>query len=72
MDDADRAEQAEQWARDMAIAAARRQQEHRLPSRTHCKDCGFEIEKARQREGGAIRCVECEGFFQREQMVKGL
>lgn len=56
----------------MAIAAARQQQEHRQPSRTHCKDCGDKIAPERQQLGGVTRCTECEGFYQREQMLKGL
>ncbi len=41
-----------------------------LPSLTHCMDCKFEIEQERQALGGVKRCTECEGFYQRELILK--
>lgn len=37
-----------------------------IKSLTHCMDCDFEIEQERQALGGVERCIECEGFHQRE------
>lgn len=41
-----------------------------IKSLTHCTDCDIEIEQARQALGGVERCIECEGYHQREQFQK--
>ncbi|WP_020411004.1 TraR/DksA C4-type zinc finger protein [Hahella ganghwensis] len=38
-----------------------------MPSLKMCADCDADIPEARQRLGGVTRCVECEGYFQRER-----
>jgi len=71
VDEADRAEQAEQWARDMALAAARKNDRSGLPSLTHCLDCGEEIAPQRRQMGGIDCCTECQGYRHQEQQQKG-
>lgn len=43
-----------------------------LPSLTHCKDCGFDIEQERQALGGVERCVLCAIDFEFEQKQKAM
>lgn len=67
MDDADRAEIAQQRALDAAIAAARGVRTNRLP-RTHCSDCGDALQPHRRDIG---RCVPCQADLERRERMRG-
>ena len=70
-DEFDRAAELEQLQRDQALKNLASKSRQHLPSLKDCKDCGIEIEPERQRLGGVERCAECQGYFVKEQHLKG-
>lgn len=66
MDHADVAQEREAVALSENLAAQRRQAALDAPGRDYCADCQDEIPAKRRRAlPSAIRCVECQAFFER-------
>lgn len=63
MDVIDRACDLEQFHRDKAIDAARKNANK--PSRLDCLDCENEIPKARRDVGGIDRCITCQTLLEK-------
>lgn len=70
-DDLDTAVDLQATLNRTALAVQLSKTNFHLKSLTHCTDCDVEIEQKRQALGGVKRCVECEGFHQRELFLKG-
>lgn len=58
-DEIDTASDLEQLHRDLALKRHAEQSGAGKPSRTHCMDCGAEIDERRRKLGGVVRCTEC-------------
>ena len=71
MDCFDRAQELEQWQREVAIDEARSHAPHGV-ALMHCQDCGEVIPpERREASHGCTRCAECQRYFEHEQSMRG-
>lgn len=71
-DIADKAQELEDWHRDLALNAARRNAQIAATTRCRdeiaCEDCGEDIAPARLKAlPFAVRCTECQGRYEKER-----